>query len=600
MSSTPAPPTSKPLPQKLGDFSADRRTLVLAIMAVVIGCGGAVSAWLLLRLIALVTNLVWFGRWSAANASLAGAHPSPWMVLAPALGGLAIGLMARFGSEKIRGHGIPEAIEAILIGGSRMSPKVAVLKPLSSAISIGSGGPFGAEGPIIMTGGAIGSLFAQLFRLTAAERKALLVAGAAAGMTAIFGTPVAAVLLAVELLLFEWKPRSFIPVVVATVVSAAWRPWLFGTGPLFAFSGGPELSWWVLLLCVGAGLVAGIQSSLATTLLYRLEDFFEHLPVHWMWWPALGGLVVGVGGLVEPRALGVGYDVIRDLLAGGLSSQDATRMLVVKAVIWTVALASGTSGGVLAPLLILGGALGFLEGQVLPGGPGFWALVGMAAMMGGTMRAPLTGALFAVELTGDVAALLPLLAATGAAYGLTVLVLKRSILTEKIARRGHHVSREYAVDPLQQAWVSEIMVTSVDTLPASMPVEEAVRFFADGQDLRHKSYPVVDGEGRVAGMVGRSDVLRWMKERGHGRQTLQDLVSRRPLVSGRPEELVWALVDRMVAEDVGRVPILTDDGKLAGLVSRKDLLRVRARLRGLEQERKSPIRDSEIAEPAAP
>ena len=199
----------------LGDFTADRQTLVLIAMALVVGVAGTAAAWGLLRLIALVTNLVWFGRLSVADVSLAHATPGPWMVAAPALGGLAIGLMARFGSEKIRGHGIPEAIEAILIGGSRMSAKVAVLKPLSSAISIGTGGPFGAEGPIIMTGGALGSLFAQCFHMTSAERKTLLVAGAAAGMTAVFGTPIAALMLAVELLLFEWTPQSFIPVAAA-------------------------------------------------------------------------------------------------------------------------------------------------------------------------------------------------------------------------------------------------------------------------------------------------------------------------------------------------------------------------------------------------
>ncbi|MDE2487879.1 MAG: chloride channel protein [Alphaproteobacteria bacterium] len=596
---TTRPTDARPRPPALGDFNADRRILVVSAMAVVAGCGGAFSAWALLRLIALVTNLVWFGRISVATADMGQAHRGVWMVLAPALGGLAIGLMARFGSEKIRGHGIPEAIEAILIGGSRMSPKVALLKPLSSAISIGTGGPFGAEGPIIMTGGAIGSLFAQMFQMTAAERKALLVAGAAAGMTAVFGTPIAAVLLAVELLLFEWKPRSFLPVIVACVVAAAWRPLLIGTGALFPFSGGPDINGGTLALCALVGIVAGLQSSLATNLLYGLEDFFERLPIHWMWWPVIGGLVVGAGGLIEPRALGVGYDVIRDLLGGGFDSGSATRMLLVKGAIWVVALASGTSGGVLAPLLILGGSLGFLEGQVLPGGGGFWALVGMAAMMGGTMRAPLTGALFAVELTGDSHALLPLLVATGAAYGLTVLVLKRSILTEKVARRGHHVSREYSVDPLQQAWVSEIMVSPVDTLAAAMPIDEAVAFFTADETPRHKSYPVLDPEGRVIGMASRGDVLRWMKAPGRDRQTLGDLVSKTPLISGAPDELVWRLVDRMVAEDVGRVPILDPQGHLVGLVSRKDLLRVRARLRGIEEERSAFLRPRPTSEVGA-
>jgi chloride channel protein, CIC family len=291
---------------KLGDFTTDSRVLVLALMAVAVGTFGAAAADALVRLIWLVTNVVWFGKISIANVSLAGAAPGLLMVLVPTLGGLTIGLMARFGSEKIRGHGIPEALEAILIGGSRISLEVAILKPLSSAISIGTGGPFGAEGPIIMTGGAFGSLFGQCFHLSAAERKTLLVAGSVAGMTAIFGTPIAAVLLAIELLLFEWKPRSLIPVAVAAVVSIGWRPLLFDTWPLFPFSAAPALTPSALAISAVLGIVFGLQSGFLTTGLYKAEDLFQRLPIHWMWWPALGGLIVGLGGLFEPRALGVG------------------------------------------------------------------------------------------------------------------------------------------------------------------------------------------------------------------------------------------------------------------------------------------------------
>src|SRR5579859_4738553 len=303
---------------RLGDFSTDRRVLILIAMAVLVGIGGALSAWFLLRVIALATNLIWLHTLSAQSLSLAGVKRDAWMVAAPALGGLVIGLMARFGSEKIRGHGIPEAIEAILIGGSRMHPKVALLKPLSSAISIGSGGPFGAEGPIIMTGGALGSLFAQFFHLSSAERKTLLVAGAAAGMTAIFGTPVAAVLLAIEVMLFEWKPRSFVPVVVSAIVAMAWRPWLVGAWPLFPHAGVPAMPWWGLAACAAVGVVAGLQSAITTGGLYRVEDLFEKLPIHWMWWPAIAGVVVGVGGLFDPAALGVGYDNIQALIDGSV------------------------------------------------------------------------------------------------------------------------------------------------------------------------------------------------------------------------------------------------------------------------------------------
>ena len=597
----PTPPahakTGHLLP-RLGDFTTDRRVLMLIAMAIVVGTGGAAAAWVLLRAIALVTNLVWLQTLSSQTISLAHLKPSLWMIVAPAIGGLAIGLMARFGSEKIRGHGIPEAIEAILIGGSRMQPKVAVLKPLSSAISIGTGGPFGAEGPIIMTGGALGSLFAQCFSLSAAERKTLLVAGAAAGMTAIFGTPIAAVLLAVELLLFEWKPRSLLPVIAACTVSVTWRPLLLGHGALFPFAGHLDLPWWGLFPCIGVGIVAGLQSGLVTGLLYKAEDLFAKLPIHWMWWPAIGGLAVGLGGYIEPRALGVGYDVIADLLGSHVGVREVTLILVVKSIIWIVALASGTSGGVLAPLLIFGGCAGWLEGQYLPGDSGAWALVGMAAMMGGTMRSPLTGILFAVELTGDFALLEPLLLATGAAYAVTVLLLKRSILTEKIARRGQHVVREYSVDPFELLRVAEVMVSKVDTLPAAMKIDEALAFFADAGH-HHKSYPIVGADDVVVGMVSRANVLRWRAESPHGDETLFDRASDSSLIVGYADEPVSHLADRMVAADVGRVPIVNrDTPSLVGLVSRKDLLRIRATAKSAEASRESFFVRRQ-AEPAA-
>lgn len=576
----------------LGDFTTDRRVLLLIIMALVVGAGGTFGAWLLLKLIALFTNLIWFGQLSATNVSLAGVRPSWWMVAAPAIGGLVIGLMARYGSEVIRGHGIPEAIEAILIGGSRMKLKVAVLKPLSSAISIGSGGPFGAEGPIIMTGGAIGSLLAQCIHMSAAERKTLLVAGAAAGMTAVFGTPLAAVLLAVELLLFEWKPRSLIPVIAAVLTAAGLRPLLIGSGALFPFAGNVALPWWGLLACVGLGVLIGLQSGLMTTLLYRMEDAFHRLPVHWMWWPALGGLAVGMGGLVDPAAMGVGYDVIGGLLSGGIPLVAVVTLLVVKSVIWTVSLSSGTSGGVLAPLLILGGCVGWLLGHVLPGDPSFWALLGMAAMMGGTMRAPLTGIMFAFELSGNASVLLPLLAATAAAYATTVLLLKRSILTEKIARRGRHLTREYIVDPFEQLRAVDVMVTDVDTLPADMTVDAAVAFFTDGSH-RHKSYPIIDATRHVVGMASRADVLRWNTESSHGSTTLFDAISDSSPMLAHAEDVLGRVADLMVEGDTGRIPVVDARRQLVGLVARKDLLRVRAARNVEETDRRSYLRNSQ-------
>ncbi|UTV41146.1 chloride channel protein (plasmid) [Ensifer adhaerens] len=572
--------------REAGDFTTDRRVLLLIGMALIVGTGGAFAAWFLVNLIALVTNIVWFGRVSTQEARIADVIFSPWMVLIPVVGGLVIGLMARFGSEKIRGHGIPEAIEAILIGGSRMSAKVAVLKPLSSALSIGTGGPFGAEGPIIMTGGAIGSLFAQFFHMSAAERKTLLVAGAAAGMTTIFGSPIAAVMLAVELLLFEWKPRSFIPVAVSACVAISWRPLMFGSGPLFPTHFQIDFPWWGILLCAGVGIIAGLQSGLLTTLLYKIEDLFERLPIHWMWWPALGGLAVGLGGLIEPHALGVGYDVIEGLLKNSLPTSTVVAILLVKATIWLIALSSGTSGGVLAPLLILGGALGWLVGLSLPGDPGFWALLGMAAMMGGTMRAPLTGTFFAIEITGDLNTLIPLLAATVAAYAVTVLLLRRSILTEKIARRGQHISREYGVDPFEFARARDIMVSTVDTLPATMSVTEVCAHFAAADDA-HRTYPVVNEAGALVGMVSRADALRWQRGPDIGADILADKVSDTAIPIGHPDDTVGHIADIMIATDVARIPI-TDPllGTLVGLVTRKDLLRLRQSHKSTELERR--------------
>jgi len=584
-------------PDTLRDFSADRRLLILAAMALLVGSAGAGAAWVLTRLIALCTNLAYYGRLSAAPVAIAGNHLGWWAVLVPVAGCLLIGLMARYGSEKIRGHGIPEAMEAILIGRSRIQPKVALLKPLSSAISIGSGGPFGAEGPIIMTGGAVGSLFAQLFHLSNAERKTLLVAGAAAGMSATFGTPIAAMLLAVELLLFEWKPRSFVPVAIAAAVAAAWRPYLLAGGVLFPMAESAALPPEGLLLAAGLGIVAGLASGLLTAMVYGCEDFFQRLPIHWMWWPMFGGLVIGLGGLVDPRALGVGYDNIRALLSGDMTTVSAVTLIVVKAVIWSVALGSGTSGGVLAPLLMMGGALGAILGTVLPvGEDGLWALVGMAAMMGGTMRSPLTSMIFALELTHNIGAFLPLAIGCIMAHGTTVLLLKRSILTEKVARRGHHVLREYIVDPFEIMRVGEIMAKPVDTLPATMTVGEAVAFFtAPDSPRRHKSYPVVNGEGRLVAIVSRADALRWTVAGWDNEKPLGEQLLGQNLVVGYEDELVGKLADRMAETDTGRVPILrrggTDDESIVvGLVARRDLLRVRAEVIRHEREREKLIR----------
>jgi chloride channel protein, CIC family len=566
------PSTSLHHPRRLADYSADYRMLILATMAIVAGTGGAFGAWALLKLIAVATNVFWYGELSFAPAVIA--HRAVLLVLIiPVVGALIVGLMARYGSDKIRGHGIPEAIETILYGESRLSPKVALLKPLSSAVSIGSGGPFGAEGPIIMTGGAIGSLFAQLFHLSAAERKTLLVAGATAGMTGIFGTPFASIMLAVELLLFEWKPRSFVPVVTAVLISLAWRPLLVGAGPLFPFAAPTPAGIVPVAIAAMIGLVTGLLAALLSFLLYRLEDGFDALPLHWMWWPAIGAVVVGIGALFDIRVLGAGYGVIQQLLDGDLVVRAVLLLLVVKAIVWLVALGSGTSGGILAPLLILGGCAGFLIGQYLPGDPGFWAMIGMAGIMSGVMRAPMTGALFAAELTNHLSALPETIAAGASAYAVSVLIMKRSILTEKIARRGRHILREYTVDALEFLLAGQLMTRNPKTLPASMPIADVLRFFAD--QAEHRTYPVVDGDGRLLGLVSRTDALRWQVAKKTEGQ-LGDVLSDASTLVAYPETPCGVVADMMVDSGTGRVPIVDPQSRrVIGIISRQDLLKVR-------------------------
>jgi len=554
--------------------------LILAAMAIVAGTGGAFGAFALLKLIAFATNVFWYAKFSFAPALIA-MRPPLVVLVVPILGALIVGAMARFGSDKIRGHGIPEAIETILFGDSKLSLKVALLKPLSSAVSIGSGGPFGAEGPIIMTGGAIGSLFAQLFHLSAAERKTLLVAGATAGMTGIFGTPFASIMLAVELLLFEWKPRSFVPVVTAVLVSLAWRPLLVSSGPLFPFAALTPAGIEPVAIAAGIGIATGLLAAFLSFLLYRIEDGFHSLPIHWMWWPAIGAVVVGIGGLVDIRVLGAGYGSIQDLLDGNLVVRAVLLLLLVKAVVWLVALGSGTSGGIVAPLLILGGCAGFLIGQYLPGGPGFWAMIGMAGIMSGVMRAPMTGALFAAELTNHLSALPETIAAAAAAYAVSVLIMKRSILTEKIARRGRHISREYTVDALEFLQVGQLMTADPETLPGDMRLTDAARFFAE--EASHRSYPVVDARGRLLGLVSRSDALEW-KVGGRGDGQLGDTLSDASTRFAFRETPCGEVADMMVETGVGRVPIIEhQDRRVVGIISRQDLLKVRTRQKSVEQ-----------------
>jgi CIC family chloride channel protein len=578
----------------LGDFTTTVRVLPISGLAIAIGALAAFVAWALLRLIGLFTNLFYFGRWSTALVSPSGNHLGIFSVLVPIGGALIIGLMARYGSERIRGHGIPEAIEAILINGSRVEPKVALLKPISSAISIGSGGPFGAEGPIIMTGGAFGSMIAQLFHLTSAERKTLLVAGAAAGMSATFAAPVASVLLAVELLLFEWKPRSLIPVALASAMAAVLRRYIIGFGPLFPV---PEHPLFIgpkgLLGCVVVGLLAGALSALLTLSVYAAEDAFQHLPIHWMWWPAIGGMAIGLGGLIFPQALGVGYDTIGALLQGSVTTHVIVGVLLVKWFIWAVSLGSGTSGGVLAPLLMMGGALGGLESMFLPNeGAGFWPLISMGAVLGGTMRSPFTSIVFAFELTHDGNVFLPLLVSSVVAHGFTVLTLKRSILTEKVARRGYHLSREYAVDPLEILFVREVMRTQVVALPAASTLRELQHSLRADHRQQQRLLPVVNRQGQLVGVFTRRDIQERLEREGEAalQRSLGELV-RSETSETHPDEPLRVVVYRMAENGFTRMPVVEcATRKFLGLISLDDLLKARARHLEEERRRERPLK----------
>jgi CIC family chloride channel protein len=448
-------------PSILRDFTIDKRVWLLAGVSIGIGVCATIIAVLLLSCITFSTNIFYYHRFSLAPVSPAGSPLGHWMVIVPVIGGLLVGLIARFGSDKIRGHGIPEAIEAILLRRAKVDPKIALLKPVSAAIAIGSGGPFGAEGPIIMTGGAVGSLIGQRLHVTDAERTTLLVAGAAAGMSATFDTPIAAVLLAVELLLFEWRPRSLIPIALSSATAALLRIYWLGEGPLFqmpVFAGMHSLP--VLFGALLLGAFVGLLSAGMSRMMYAFEDLFERLPIHWMWWPGIGGVGIGIGGFFFPRGLGVGYDNIAELLHGNATTDLIVGILLAKSLMWAFSLGSGTSGGVLAPLLMIGGAVGALAGHLTHApveAEAFWALIGMGSMLAGALGVPLTAILFSLEVTHCLPALLPLQVACVAAYLVTALLMPRSILTEKLSRRGYHLTREYGVDPLELVLVREAM-----------------------------------------------------------------------------------------------------------------------------------------------
>jgi H+/Cl- antiporter ClcA/CBS domain-containing protein len=565
----------------------ERRVLLVCGVAVALGLAAAIVARVLVALIAFVTNVAFYGRFSTQGVSPADHHLGLWVIAVPAVGGLIVGVMARWGSRAIRGHGIPEAMEQVLVNEAKIPPRITFLKPASSAIAIGTGGPFGAEGPIIATGGALGSFLGQLLHVTSDERKVLLAAGAAGGMAAIFGSPVSAVILAVELLLFELRPRSLIPVALAVVASTGVRDALVGSAPVFAMPDVAAPTPWALACYLALGALVGFASVAVTRGVYAIEDAFEKLPLHWMWWPALGGLVVGAVGYVAPLTLGVGYTNIEDIVAGRLAAGALLSLCALKLVSWSIALGSGTSGGTLAPLFTIGGALGAAAGLgIVAIAPALGVdarvagLVGMAAMFAGASRALLASVVFAFETTHQPEGLLPLLAGCSAAYLVSALTMRNTIMTEKIARRGVRVPTEYAADYLEQVLVRDACTRGVVSLRASDALADVRSLVSSGRaEYQHQGFPVIDGAGRVQGVVTRRTLLDAAQD---GSRRIGELLTREPVVVHEHHSLREA-ADHMVEEDIGRLIVVGVDPPhaLIGILTRGDLLTAhRRRLRG--------------------
>jgi chloride channel protein, CIC family len=557
-----------------------RRLALLSLLGALVGLVAGGAAWLLVHLIAILTNAALFSRWGTTLPSMTELDRGPRVVIVAAVGGALVSLIARW-APIIRGHGIPEAMEAVLVRHSRVAPRTAVAKPLSAAIAIGTGGPFGAEGPIIVTGGALGSLVGQVIPVSASERKILLASGAAAGMAATFGSPLAAVVLAIELLLFEFSTRALVPLVVAAAVAGAVHSLVFENGPLFAvpaheFPGLGQLPLYAVLGCACGLLAVGIIRSLSL-----VERGYERLPVSPAWHPVIGGAGFALVGLAVPRALGVGYDAIGDVLAGRLALGALAALATAKLVTWLLALASGTSGGTLAPILLISGAGGALAGQLLVDhtpldvSPAAFALAAMAATFGSASGATFASVVFVFELTRDYDAVVPLMVATVLATLVVRSLSAVTLMSEKLARRGLVVPSDYHADVLASRRVEQVMTRDVQTLPTAATVGDAVAGFAAGG---HSAYPVVDGDGRVVGVVSRGDLVGGEEPE---ESTLGELLSG-PVAHVGPADTVLAALEQMLEAEVDHLPVV-DRHRLVGVCTRTDVLRARRDALALER-----------------
>ncbi|ADV82589.1 chloride channel protein [Terriglobus saanensis] len=582
----------------LRDYSADSRMLLISLVAFFVGALASVISWLLQRMIGLSTNLFYFHRWNFQEVEPAGHHLGYWAVLVPVVGGFLVGLVARFGSPGVRGHGMPEAVEAIVFRGARVKPRVAFLKPIATALSIGSGGPFGAEGPVIMTGGSMGSLLGQMLPVTDAERSTLMVAGAAAGMAATFACPLSAVLLAVELLLFEWRPRSLVPVAVACATAGAMRRLLLAPGPIFPMPASPYgMHHQAMLAAVLVGVVVALLAIVLGKAIHSTEELFEKLPIHWMWFPAIGGLFVGLGGLIFPPALGIGYDVIRQLLASDFTWKLLVGVLVVKTAIWIISLSSNTAGGILAPLLMIGAAVGAGMSHWLPViAPGGWAVVGMTALLAASIGAPLTCAMLSVELTHNGALVLPVLLACTTSYALSVLLQRRSLLTAGLSRQGRHLSREYGVDPLELVVVRDAQHPDVESFAATATVGEARVWLEKMQANAPASwshwqriFPILGEDGKLLGLLTRTQLMAAAESQQPSEIPLATFGIEQPSTLSE-EETLRSAAEQMGATQLTSLPVVDANGTLTGILNVADLLSARVTANSRDTERNTLLR----------
>jgi chloride channel protein, CIC family len=552
-----------------------KRLLFISTLAVIIGACISFIAKVLVHLINLFSNISFHGHFNIGYESPATNTLGIWVIVIPAIGGVIVGLMALYGSKAIRGHGIPEAMEQVLTNQSKIRPSITYLKPLSSAVSIGTGGPFGAEGPIIATGGALGSTLGQLLKITHYERKILLAAGATAGMAAIFGSPIAAIFLAIELLLFEFSPKSIIPVALACITGAAGHHLFFEAGPVFPMPFVQSPTNAALASYSVVGIIIGLLAALVTKIVYFIEDAFEKLPVHWMWWPAIGGLAVGIVGYFAPRTLGVGYSNITDILSGTMALNVVLSLCLMKFLSWAIALGSGTSGGTLAPLLTIGAATGALLGAVLiryfPEAHisiQMAALIGMSAMFAGASRAVLTSIVFAIETTAQSNALLPLLAACVASYLVSYLLMENTIMTEKIARRGIKTPHSYEPDVLDKVTVSQVTNGNGFTISNDNTINEVREWLEAEKEYNHSYFIIADCNGVFKGILSSSNLF---SKHHDASKTVETLIKRYPVTVTANDTLRHA-VDLMARENVDVLPVISDNNKLSGILSYKDIL----------------------------